>query len=164
MAALSPSETFKSMEDLRQRLRLYSSSDHYPFYLKSSKPEKINARYPSTKSSDDPDVQCGFNLTGYKHKDGLIHLKKVILQHSPFCTMQPSSSASVLSTIASLLLRRYKSFTPGDLRSETQAQHYQHLSYSMVWRALSKCKMDNMLENKRPFMLLSGFIYKVRYK
>ncbi|KAH6595038.1 hypothetical protein BASA61_003886 [Batrachochytrium salamandrivorans] len=39
--------------------------------------------------------------------------------------MQPSSSASVLSTIALPLLRRYKSFTPGDLRSETQAQHYQ---------------------------------------
>ncbi|KAH9264046.1 hypothetical protein BASA83_012521 [Batrachochytrium salamandrivorans] len=74
--------------------------------------------------------------------------------------MQPSSSASVLSAIASPLLRRYKSFTPGDLRSETQAQHYQHPSYSMAWRALSKCKMDNMLENKRSFMLLNGLFTK----
>ncbi|KAH6566526.1 hypothetical protein BASA60_009460 [Batrachochytrium salamandrivorans] len=160
MAALSSSETFESMEDLRQRLRFYSSANHCPFYLKSSKPERIDARCPSTKSSDDSDVHCGFNLTGYKHKDGLIHLKKVILQHSPFCTMQPSSSASILSTIASPLLRRYKSFTPGDLCNETQAQHYQHLSYSMAWRALSKCKMDNMLENKRSFMLLNGLFTK----
>ncbi|KAH9265815.1 hypothetical protein BASA83_010948 [Batrachochytrium salamandrivorans] len=74
--------------------------------------------------------------------------------------MQPSSSASVLSEIASPLLRRYHSFTPGDLRSETQAQHYQHPSYSMAWRALSKCKMDNMLENKRSFMLLNGLFTK----
>ncbi|KAH6599932.1 hypothetical protein BASA50_002673 [Batrachochytrium salamandrivorans] len=74
--------------------------------------------------------------------------------------MQPSSSASVLSTIALPLLRRYKSFTPGDLRSETQAQHYQRPSYSMTWRALSKCKMDNMLENKRSFMLLNGLFTK----
>ncbi|KAH6583813.1 hypothetical protein BASA60_001249 [Batrachochytrium salamandrivorans] len=70
--------------------------------------------------------------------------------------MQPSSSAFVLSEIASPLLRRYKSFTPGDLRNETQAQHYQHPSYSMAWRALSKCKMDNMLENEQSFMLLNG--------
>ncbi|KAH9275190.1 hypothetical protein BASA83_002418 [Batrachochytrium salamandrivorans] len=77
MAALSPSETFESMEDLRQRLRFYSSSaNHCPFYLKSSKPERIDARCPSTKSSDDSDVQCGFNLTGYKHKDGLISPQK----------------------------------------------------------------------------------------
>ncbi|KAH9276389.1 hypothetical protein BASA83_001082 [Batrachochytrium salamandrivorans] len=160
MAALSSSETFESMEDLRQRLRFYSSANHCPFYLKSSKPERIDARCPSTKSSDDSDVQCGFNLTDYKHKDGLIHLKKVILQHSPFCTMQPSSSASVLSEIASPLLSRYKSFTPGDLRSEPQAQHHQHPSYSMAWRALSKCKMDNMLENKRSLMLLNGLFTK----
>ncbi|KAH6594019.1 hypothetical protein BASA50_006925 [Batrachochytrium salamandrivorans] len=74
--------------------------------------------------------------------------------------MQPSSSASVLSTIASPLLRKYKSFTPGNLRSKIQAQHYQHPSYSMAWRALSKCKMDNMLENKRSFMLLNGLFTK----
>ncbi|KAH6589394.1 hypothetical protein BASA50_010048 [Batrachochytrium salamandrivorans] len=74
--------------------------------------------------------------------------------------MQPSLFASVLSAIASPLLRRYKSFTPGDLRSEIQAQHYQHPSYSMAWRALSKCKMDNMLENKRFFMLLDGLFTK----
>ncbi|KAH6565680.1 hypothetical protein BASA62_007103 [Batrachochytrium salamandrivorans] len=74
--------------------------------------------------------------------------------------MQLSSSASVLSEIASPLLRRYKSFTPGDLRNETQAQHYQHPSYSMAWRALSKCKMDKMLENEQSFMLLNNLFTK----
>ncbi|KAH9271189.1 hypothetical protein BASA83_006735 [Batrachochytrium salamandrivorans] len=68
MAALSPSETFESKEDLRATFEFYSSANHCPFYLKSSKPERIDARCPSTKSSEDQYVQCGFNLTGYKHK------------------------------------------------------------------------------------------------
>ena len=89
-------EAFQSMQEIRDKLKIFALENNCPYYLKYSSQNRLDAKCPSTRpQAVENAIPCGFRVKAYRGQDGHVCIRKQVLQHSIYCTeiATPSSYA-----------------------------------------------------------------------
>ena len=158
MASFHDTDSFDNMQQLRERLKLYSLANNCPYYLKYSRPSRLEARCPSTRLPQTEGNACGFRLTAYKHADGQVRLRKLELVHSAFCTSKASASEYAIKERAAPLLSSFGKVRPRDMMNVIREECGTPSTYNTVWRALDKGRREQGLGDDKSFLLLRSYL------
>ena len=164
MAYFELHECFETMNDLRNRLRMFSVTNNCPYIIIHSDCNKLEARCPSTRQSQESSNSCDFRIAAYRHKDGFIHLHEVQLEHSDHCPAIATASSQAIKEIAKPFVTNFIVVRPKDICNIIKNEYGVSPSYSTAWRALSGLKMENQLEQEVSFMLVEDFFYQFANK
>ena len=164
MACFNRDECFETMDDLRDRLRMFSLTNKCPYFISRSNRNRLEARCPCTKQSNESSDNCCFRITAYRHEDSFIHLSDIQIKHSIGCTATTTASGHAVKELAKPYLANFAIVKPKDICNIIKHDYGASSTYATAWRALSKLKLENQLEEDKSFMLIDDFLSQFKTK
>ena len=155
-------EAFQSMQEIRDKLKIFALENNCPYYLKYSSQNRLDAKCPSTRpQAVENAIPCGFRVTAYRGQDGHVCIRTQVLQHSIYCTEIATPSSYAVKELTSTVLANVDKVRPRDMVNLVRNIHGATPTYKTAWNALNKEKIAETLEGNKSFSLMKCFMIAV---
>jgi hypothetical protein len=141
---------YESVRQLHDDLKIYAVGNSCPFYVKNSS----NSRFAAICRSP----ECNFALTAYRHKDGMIHIRKCHLFHSPYCSETKPASIFAIRKLTASHVDNDRNVEPKVLVNAMRNDHGVQTKYKTAWKALNQSKKEKKMEDDKSFWLLDHYL------
>src|SRR5215467_745154 len=106
--------------------------------------------------------ECRFHVYARIAADGFVYLRKLQLDHSPFCLEKVRPSAVAIQQAALLFVGNFQNVSPRDIQNLVCSDYGVELPYHTTWKALARIRGEQNRADDRSFQLIGGFLQMFR--
>src|SRR5215471_9131354 len=115
MATIQVNNRFETMDDLRNVLRIFSTTNNCPLFMERSSKSRLVVRCPSSRKSAEAPNECGFRVVASQHKDHFIYVTQAQMYHADGCTAVVTPSYQAVKALTKPYLQSFTDVKPKDI-------------------------------------------------